>query len=348
MEFKKIETNRTFADWESGNTWIEVKINLRAVYDLRNAFFQSAFAVIENPERQMFLLLIEPKISYDRLHEEWAKAKMAFRPEVMERLSVAIFQDNQLYGIPEDFNSDLSYALIEICEQELAEKKNPLPQPDYKAEIFKVLIYKWLMKNGPMTSEWLSQTVGCTYRTVANALESFGNALVRHSDRSVELKYFPKEAWEWLVINGDKSRLTRRYSDRSGNPRSIDSLLKRLGKTGRDNIAVAGTLGANHHYPDIDLVGIPRLDLTVHFPDKYLNIDFIEKLDPALKEETDKNAPASVVLHFIRRKKSFFTANPDGIAWADPVECLLDLHEMRLEPQALDFINYLQNKGEHK
>jgi hypothetical protein len=270
---------------------------------------------------------------------------MIFRPKIMERLSIVIYQDDELLGIPNNPNQELTDALIEVCEKELADKKNPLPKPDYKAEIYKVLIYKSLMEEGALTSNWLSQAVGCNYRTVANTLESLGNAIIRHSDKSVELKYFPKKAWEWLLVHLDKSRITKRYADRSGQPRSIESLLKRLAKIGDSNIAVAGTLGAQHHYPDIDVIGVPRLDLTIHCPDKYLNIDFIEKLDPALKEETDPDKTASVVVHFIRREKAFFTENPDGIAWADPVECLLDLHEMRLESQAVDFLIHLQAKG---
>ena len=343
MKFKRTKLNQMFADWVSDRTWVEIKMNLRAVHVLRNAFFQLAYAVTEYPEKQMILLLIEPKISNNRLYDEWGKMKMTFRPEIMERLSIVIYRDDELLGIPNNPNQELTDALIEVCKQELADKKNPLPKPDYKSEIYKTLIYKWLMKDKPMTSDWISQTVGCNYRTVATALESLGNAIVRHSDRSVELKYFPKDAWEWLLVHLDKSRMTKRYSDRSGQPRSIESLLKRLAKIGDDNIAVAGTIGAQHHYQDIDVIGTPRLDFTVHCPDKYLNIDFIEKLDPALKEETDPDKTASVVVHFIRREKAFFTENPDGIAWADPVECLLDLHEMRLESQAVGFINYLQN-----
>ena len=61
--------------------------------------------------------------------------------------------------------------------------------------------------------------------------------------------------------------------------------------------------------------------------------------------EVDTEIPTSFVVHFIRREKSFFSTNPDGIAWADPVECLLDLHEMHFESQALEFLNFLQTKG---
>lgn len=349
MKFIKTEYKRRGGiykpDWETDNIWVEEKTRITSLRVVRDAFIQLAYGFIcEGFSGRAILLLIEPNISYDRLIDEWAKAKSAFRPEILEYLSVVIYHDGQLLSIPDNLEEELNTALLEVCEKELADKRNPMPKPDYKAEIYKVLIYKSLMKEGAMTSDWISQTVGCNYRTVANTLDSVGDALMRHSDRSVELEYFPKEAWEWLLVHLDKSRMTKRYSDRSGQPRSIESLLKRLAKTGNDNIAVAGTMGAQHHYPDIDVIGIPRLDFTVHCPDKYLNIDFIEKLDPALKEQSDPTKQASVVVHFIRREKSFFTLNPNGVAWADPVECLLDLHEMRLEPQALDFINYLQNK----
>ena len=351
MKFIKTELKKSGAiyqpDWKTDGIWVAVKTRVTSLRRVRDAMLQLTYAFLcDGFSERAILLLIETNISYDRLLDEWEKAKKAFRPEIFERLSIAVFQNGQLFSIPNDHGPDLTYALIEVCEKELADKKHPLPRPDYKAEIYKVLIYKWLMNEGAMTSEWLSQTVGCNYRTVATALDSLGTALIRHSDRSVELKYFPKEAWEWLLVHLNKSRMTKRYSDRSGQPRSIESLLKRLAKMGHDNIAVAGSLGAQHHYSDIDLIGIPRLDLTVQCSDRHFNIDFVEKLDPALKEESDLEKPASVVVHFIRRKKSFFDLNPDGIAWADPVECLLDLHEMRMESQALDFINYLQNRGD--
>lgn len=352
MELRKTEhkkgSSRYQPDWEGDGVWVEVKNHLTAFRIVRDALCQLACAVHEHACQRAILLLIEPNMSDKGLGNEWHKMETIFRPDILGRLCIVIFRDGHLIVIPDIQEPDLHEELLKVSEEELAIKKNPFPKPDYQTEIIKILICQWLNRKGMLTLDWLGKAAGCNYRTVVNALESVGHALIRHSDRSVELKYFPKEAWEWLLVHLDKSRLTRWYSDRSGNPRSIDSLLKRLGKTGRDNIAVAGTLGANHHYPDIDLVGNPRLDLTVHCPDKHFNIDFIEKLDPALKEETDKTAPASVVLHFIRRKKSFFTTTPDGIVWADPVECLLDLHEMRMEPQALDFIDHFQNKWEHK
>ena len=333
-------------DWETEKIWVEVKTHTTAIRVIRDYFMQLIYAISDQEfSGKIILLLIEPNISYIRLYEEWQKAKKAFRMDVFSNIIICIFQKGQLISIPEALNNELTDALLKVCKEEQLNTNNPLPKVDYKAEIYKIIIYRWLIKAGPMTSDWLSKTVGCNYRTVANTLQSLGNTIIRHSDRSVELKYFPKDVWEWLIVNSNKSRLTKYYSDRSGHPRSIESLIKRLSKV--KDIAIAGTFGSKHYQEDIDLIGDPRLDLTVHCPGKYFNADFIKKIDPALEEDVHKNNPASMALHFIRRKKPFFKSNPNGIAWADPVECLLDLHEMRLEPQALELLNYLQTKEAH-
>jgi hypothetical protein len=52
---------------------------------------------------------------------------------------------------------------------------------------------------------------------------------------------------------------------------------------------------------------------------------------------------ALLVLHFVRRRETFFELGSDGVNWADPVECLLDLHEAHLEPQALELLNHLKS-----
>ena len=107
----------------------------------------------------------------------------------------------------------------------------------------------------------------------------------------------------------------------------------------RPNIAVGGVFGAKHYHPSLDLVGSPRLDLTIHSTGSRADLGFVERLDPALRKVEDPSEPANLVIHFLRRHDSLFDKGSDGLNWADPVECLLDLHEARLEPQALEFLN---------
>jgi len=75
-----------------------------------------------------------------------------------------------------------------------------------------------------------------------------------------------------------------------------------------------------------------------------MDLDFIEKLDPALKRVSDPLQPASLVVHAIHHADALFTPRNGGLAWADPVECLLDMHEARLDMQAAQFLEALQKK----
>ena len=64
----------------------------------------------------------------------------------------------------------------------------------------------------------------------------------------------------------------------------------------------------------------------------------------ALKRVEDPLAPANVAVHAVRHADAQFTPREGGLAWADPVECLFDLHEARLEMQAAQFLEGLQRQ----
>ncbi|MFA6313943.1 MAG: hypothetical protein WC681_20895 [Sterolibacterium sp.] len=197
-----------------------------------------------------------------------------------------------------------------------------------------------------MTTDWLMKTVGCSYPTAARALEKMGHAIVRRTDRRAVLRGFPGEEWARLVSLSDEIRSTARFVDRSGQTRSPQSLLRRLAQLGRDDIAVGGIEGARHYDPNIDLIGLPRLDLSLHCPGRRVDWGFIERLDPALERTEQRDAPAVLVVHLVRRKVSLFQSGADGMQWADPVECLLDLHEARLESQAKAFRAFFEKHRE--
>jgi hypothetical protein len=80
------------------------------------------------------------------------------------------------------------------------------------------------------------------------------------------------------------------------------------------------------------------LDVTLHCPARSINLDFVEKLDPALERTDRRDEMPALVVHVLRRALPLFERREDNVTWADPVECLLDLHEAHLEPQALEFL----------
>jgi hypothetical protein len=132
-----------------------------------------------------------------------------------------------------------------------------------------------------------------------------------------------------------------RFADRSGQPESPPVLLRRLEAVAPLGVAVGGVAGARQYHPELDIIGLPRLDLSVHAPTRDADIGFLSRLDPALKPVGDPAEPARVVLHFVRHAEPLFTPNPGGLPWADPVECLLDLDEGGLQAQALEFMDAL-------
>ncbi len=290
------------------------------------------------------IILNEPHISEDRLQSEWAGVQKIFRPEIMRRLALVIHRG----GSPEQTLGQLSQQERESIQTVIDHvEKSALPktrgQSDRGYDILRILINQWIRQAGPLTSRWLGGAAGCSYPTMAAALERLEKQLIRHSDRSVELKAFPEDEWFRLVANSEKVRQTLRFADASGQPRSFDSLLSRLRKLKPDGVAIPGVLGAQRLYPALDLVGTTRLDLTLHCQTGQPDTRFLRQLDPALKS-AENGEPARLVIHVLRYPHRFSEADAGGILWADPVECLLDLHEMRLDSQALDFLRVLTPK----
>jgi hypothetical protein len=147
-----------------------------------------------------------------------------------------------------------------------------------------------------------------------------------------------------LVAQAEIVRFTQAFTDPSMRPRSPEVLLQRLRELKRSDIAVGGVLGARHYLPGLDLVGTPRLDLVVHTLRPEGSHEFLRKLDPALKP-AKRGEPARVFVHTLCRPVTLFQESGDGVVWADEVECLLDLHEARLESQALEFLERLAPKS---
>ena len=149
-----------------------------------------------------------------------------------------------------------------------------------------------------------------------------------------------------MLAGSARARSTARFADQSGPPRSLEAHIHRLEKLKPAGLAIGGVLGAKHYCRDLDLVGSPRLDLSLHCSSHRMNLDFIEKLDPALKQVEDPLAPATVIVHAVRHADPLFVRRRGGLAWADPVECLLDLHEAHLDAQAAQFLEHLQLQRE--
>ncbi len=327
------------ACWRDGRheVWVELKSRTHSFRNVRASLMGLAYLLSRDTHARAMLVLTDSRITENRRHEELELAAQTLRPDVMERLSLVMEKDHHYLGIPPDLGGNFRHWLDDQIDKSSHESKKP-QQTHYA--ILKVLLHQWLLGQGPMTTDWLMKTTGLSYPTVANVLQRLEHVLIRHSDRRVELRQFPHEDWARLVALSDEARATVRYVDRSGQARSPQSLLRRLAEIKRDDLAVGGIAGARHYDPQIDLVGMPRLDLTLHCPSGREDLRFVERLDPALEKTEMRNDSAALVVHLLRRKDSLFQSSQAGAPWADPVECLLDLHEARLESQAKEFLAF--------
>lgn len=317
------------------NVWVEVKSATHGLGNLRASLLGLSYWLTGNPDARGLLLLVNSRITEERLQKEIQLAKQVLNAEILSRLTVATVKDGQYVGLPTDLGQDFRSWLDQLTIQE--SRRSGAGGSFYT--ILEILIHEWLLGHGPMTTEWLMKTAGYSYPTVAKAIERLSNSIDRHSDRRIELNHFPRQEWARLVAESDRVRGTAYFVDRSGQPRSPESLFRRIERLERHDLAVGGVFGAKHYHPDLDLVGNPRLDLSLHCPSNKADWSFVDRLDPALIRAKRRDEPAALAVHLVRRASPLFQVDRSRLQWADPVECLLDLHEAHLEPQAREFLN---------
>jgi hypothetical protein len=330
-------------DAQYGNTILEVRHDIKEVKRLRGTFLEMAEFAAADLEKKVVLILPEPLVSDERIREEWTAFTGVVRTELLPRLIITIRRGSEYIGIPEAPAAHLHPVIDEVI-QHIAAKVSRTPRgSETYYDILRILIHQWMRQAGPMTAKWIGDTAGCSYPTVAAALDRLEKYLTRQADRRVELRSFPRDEWSRFVANADHIRGTRRYADRSGQPRSIDSLLTRVQRAKPKGVAIGGVPGAKRFFAALDLVGTPRLDLTIQSRRREPDLGFLRQLDPALYP-AEKDEPARLVVHLLHQPVVFFETDAAGALWADPVECLLDLHELRLEAQATDFLAHVSPK----
>ncbi len=328
-----------------GRTLIETRFGVHALRALRDGVFAVAVALAARPGHRGLLVLVEPRVTDERLADEVAKYRALFRDEFSGRLHVVTIRGGRCGELPRGTTPAVRRFLEDLARREDAGVRAArLPKPDFEFVIGQILIRQWMIGAGPMTADWLGAAAGCSFPTVARVVKGLGGVVRRHSDRRFELDRFPAREWERMLAVADRARSTVRFRDRSRQARSPESLLRRLAGLKNPSIGIGGTLGAKYHYPGLDFVGTARLDLSVHAPKGAADLGFVERLDPAFTRMEDPAEPASLVVHFVRRRESFFDTEPGGTTWADPVECLLDLHGARLESQAAEMVEFFARR----
>lgn len=317
---------------------IKVRTGISNVRDLRADLLTAAY---EFADRGMgtTLILSECRLSLARVRDEERRFKLLL-PEAATNISVRIQgKDGEILGDDEPL-------AVEAPRPFLPAAVAPPRAPGVgRRNVTSLLLLEWLAGGKPMTMKALGAAAGTSYPTTAAVIRDLAaqGVLTVERNRRVSLARFPVNLWRKWVVTGFAPRHAVRFVDISGQPRTPSNLIKRLMHLGRDDIAVSGIEGARIHFPDLDLSGALRPALVVHGNQKS-DLEFVKKLDPALQRSEAPNEMADLVIHFLDRPQARFIESGELLI-ADPLECLADLYEMRLDQQADEMLRCLIERG---
>lgn len=344
LEFSKIiQSNHGTHELDAvlGGTVFEVKRHLRDARALRDALIKGLQLVRDRDWERYVLILDQPNMTESRIRAEKELLDEIVQSDLARRIFVVMKYGDQVFELEQPLPQRELEAAREVIENELQFVENGRKRRHgANFDILRVLMLRWFRREGPITSKELGALTGVSYPTISTALDQFEPNLKRTSDRSVSLQSLPRNAWMEFVAKSTTIRATRFYADRSGRPRPTATLLEKLKNFGNDDIAVGGVLGARHYVPQLDLVGTPRLDVTIHRDQTNESIaKWVRRLDPGLVP-AEPGESVYLAVHTLSMPRTYFTTGA-GMLWADEVDCLLDLHEARLEQQALEFLDSL-------
>ena len=349
-------TERDGADFASadGHVIVEVKARAQGLRDLRAALMELAVRLTQDPKLEQALLAIHlPRVSLSRIQEAWNEARAALRPQVARRLALAALGHDYKWVDPATPKLvEIADAISSQLELDKSERSDHTPAAGagtpYFFEITKVLLEAWMKGRGALQVQQIMQRVGCSHPTVASALDDLERRreIVRTRDRRVELRGLPRQTLEEAVVLGESLRHTRWITDISGTPSNTNALLRRLQGAKLPRAAVGGVIAARHYHPALDLQGTPRIDLTLWSP-RGATYDpaGIAKVYPGLVATTVRQPDAIIAVHRLARAEALFENDAKDLPYADPVETLLDLYELRLTAQAQAFVKHLRGEA---
>ncbi len=332
---------------DDGRCLVQVKRRIHSVRDLAALVVEMARGLASAPpSRRACLALVDPRMSRERLEEEWRALGGLLRPSVSGRMALLVLQQGQRWSIPEEpATAAIGESLRQQAPVEPQRAQPGLRAPSRKTfEVLKVLAHHWMLRRGPVAISEVIRISGCSYPTVAGALREWlgSGDLVRHSNRRVSLRTFPNDAWAQALALSQAFRSPIVFSTRSDRPLDLHDLLRRLELSGLPGVALGGIVAARHWDPLFNLHGLPRLDLCVHAPSGDIPPELLSPLDPALAPAEGPRASAGIVVHALRRPESLFVPRKGSrVPVADPVETLLDLHELHLTEQADEMVQRL-------
>ena len=327
---------------------IATKHSIHGMRDFHASLTQLAVYLREHPavRRGTFVARL-PRMSAERVRQEWEKVKAVLRPDLSRRLALVAVAPGDDVMVPDDADTrniaELLHRMLEGRTSERAQGRGASRWSRKSYEVWKVLLGAWLRREGALPLHEIQRRSGASYPTVSMLLDRLQriDELVRTSNRSAALTTLPRRSLAEVIALGDGLRETHHFTDRSGRSPNAHDLARRIKAKGRD-VAFGGVEAARYYTPDFNLNGYPRIDVTVGAD---ADLSWVKSVDPAFAEtpQTSSGSALLVVHRLLRPEPAFVRVN--GATFADPAEVLLDLHELRLTEQAEEFVQGVREKA---
>lgn len=225
-----------------------------------------------------------------------------------------------------------------------------MTEPKDYVVVTSTILAEWFKKKRSWTREHLITTTGLSPSVVDEQIKVFCSENDIDLSTPLSVEHFPKVTWGRLSQDWIKS--AKRYIRREAARRAEDELQNQTkdpvvpGKwkdqmqqtisklTSLSGVAFGGTIAADRMDRFFNLMGTPRIDISVHIPD---GREIDDVLSGFLTEDDLVECPEGmfpiVVIHAVRRASSLFDSDSEIGTMADPLEVLCGLNDLRLSEQ---------------
>lgn len=318
----------------SGSVLLKIKRTSGAV-ELRGVLLSLAYLLeSEPPGSRAICVLQDSRLTGERVQDEIARFRATVIPALADRVFLVAIRGGAVQGELPPMDAPLLPMIVESAQRESASPPSRVTQQAVKS----AALSRWLTTKGRLGVADMQRATGASMPTVIAAFRA-----MRHDG----LVYAQGAGWRladelpWdnvrrMVDAHAAERRVIRFMDPSGHARSPVAMAERLQKAqrGSEDLAVdlGGVLGAQQHYPDLDITGAPRLDLCAYHGDA----SFVRKIDAGLVETVDPSDKAALVIHMTRDPRRG-PRQPGELRPASVIDCLADLLEIGLHAEARDF-----------